>query len=114
MAVIDFVVTVSIPYSRGSVCSKEPKQIIEEVNKLAEHGFKEVILSGIHTGFLWFRLRRKINLIDIIEEIEKIEGIGRIRIGSIEPAFFTEEVIEKIKAFKKLSPSFPLSPSKWM
>ena len=98
-----------IPYSRGSVCSKDPKKVIEEVNKLAEHGFKEIILSGIHTASYGLDLEGNVNLIDIIEEIEKVEGIERIRIGSIEPAFFTSEVIEKIKGFKKLCPHFHLS-----
>lgn len=98
-----------IPYSRGSVCSKDPKKVLEEVNKLAEHGFKEIILSGIHTASYGLDLEGSINLIDIIEEIEKVEGIERIRIGSIEPAFFTPEVIEKIKGFKKLCPHFHLS-----
>lgn len=98
-----------IPYSRGSVCSKDPKKVLEEVNKLAEHGFKEIILSGIHTASYGLDLEGSVNLIDIIEEIEKVEGIERIRIGSIEPAFFTPEVIEKIKSFKKLCPHFHLS-----
>ena len=98
-----------IPYSRGSVCSKDPKKVLEEVNKLAEHGFKEIILSGIHTASYGLDLDGSVNLIDIIEEIEKVEGIERIRIGSIEPAFFTPEVIEKIKKFKKLCPHFHLS-----
>lgn len=98
-----------IPYSRGSVCSKDPKKVIEEVNKLAEHGFKEIILSGIHTASYGLDLEGNVNLIDIIEEIEKVEGIERIRIGSIEPAFFTPEVIEKMKGFKKLCPHFHLS-----
>ncbi|MGG7057069.1 tRNA (N(6)-L-threonylcarbamoyladenosine(37)-C(2))-methylthiotransferase MtaB [Clostridium nigeriense] len=98
-----------IPYSRGSVCSKDPKKVIEEVNKLAEHGFKEIILSGIHTASYGLDLEGNITLIDIIEEIEKVDGIERIRIGSIEPAFFTPEVIEKIKGFKKLCPHFHLS-----
>ncbi len=98
-----------IPYSRGSVCSKDPKKVLEEVNKLAEHGFKEIILSGIHTASYGLDLEGNVNLIDIIEEIEKVEGIERIRIGSIEPAFFTPEVIEKIKRFKKLCPHFHLS-----
>ena len=98
-----------IPYSRGSVCSKDPKKVLEEVNKLAEHGFKDIILSGIHTASYGLDLEGSVNLIDIIEEIEKVEGIERIRIGSIEPAFFTPEVIEKIKKFKKLCPHFHLS-----
>lgn len=98
-----------IPYSRGSVCSKDPKKVLEEVNKLAEHGFKEIILSGIHTASYGLDLEGSVNLIGIIEAIEKVEGIERIRIGSIEPAFFTPEVIEKIKGFKKLCPHFHLS-----
>lgn len=98
-----------IPYSRGSVCSKDPRKVMEEVKKLAEHGFKEIILSGIHTASYGLDLEGKITLIDLIEDIENIEGIERIRIGSIEPAFFTKEVIEKMKTFKKLCPHFHLS-----
>lgn len=98
-----------IPYSRGSVCSKDPRKVMEEVKKLAEHGFKEIILSGIHTASYGLDLEGKITLIDLIEDIENIEGIQRIRIGSIEPAFFTKEVIEKMKTFKKLCPHFHLS-----
>ena len=98
-----------IPYSRGSVCSKDPEKVIEEVNKLAEHGFKEIILSGIHTASYGLDLEGNITLMDIIEKIEQVDGIERIRIGSIEPAFFTPEVIEKIKGFKKLCPHFHLS-----
>lgn len=98
-----------IPYSRGSVCSKEPDKVLQEVKKLAEHGFKEIILSGIHTASYGLDLEGNTNLIDIIEQIEKVDGIERIRIGSIEPAFFTTEVIEKMKGFKKLCPHFHLS-----
>lgn len=82
---------------------------MEEVKKLAEHGFKEIILSGIHTASYGLDLEGNITLIDIIEDIENVEGIERIRIGSIEPAFFTKEVIEKMKTFKKLCPHFHLS-----
>lgn len=99
----------AIPYARGSVCSKEPRKVIDEVKKLASHGFKEVILSGIHTASYGLDLEGNITLIDLIEDIEKIDGIERVRIGSIEPAFFTNEVIEKIKGFKKLCPHFHLS-----
>ena len=99
----------TIPYARGSVCSKDPIKVIAEVRELALHGFKEVILSGIHTASYGLDLEGNVNLISIIEEIEKIDGIERIRIGSIEPAFFTEEVIEKIKSIKKLCPQFHLS-----
>ena len=99
----------TIPYARGSVCSKDPVKVISEVKELAANGFKEVILSGIHTASYGLDLEGNVNLLSIIEEIEAIEGIERIRIGSIEPAFFTEEAIEKIKGFKKLCPHFHLS-----
>ena len=98
-----------IPYSRGSVCSKEPRQVLDEINKLSEHGFKEIILSGIHTASYGLDLDGEITLVDLLEEIEKLDGIERVRIGSIEPAFFTPEVIEKIKILKKLCPQFHLS-----
>ena len=99
----------TIPYARGSVCSKDPDKVLSEVRELAKNGFKEVILSGIHTASYGLDLEGNVNLISIIDEIEKIDGIERIRIGSIEPAFFTPEVIEKIKGFKKLCPHFHLS-----
>lgn len=98
-----------IPYTRGAVCSKDPKKVIEEVKVLAENGFKEIILSGIHIASYGVELDEKITLIDIIEEIENIDGIERVRIGSIDPTFFTEEVVERITKFKKLCPHFHLS-----
>lgn len=98
-----------IPYARGAVCSKEPTKVIEEVKKLAEHGFKEVILSGIHTASYGVDLEGNVDLIGIIEQIEKVEGIERIRIGSIEPAFFSDENIKRIDKLTKLCPHFHLS-----
>lgn len=99
----------AIPYARGSVCSKDPRRVIEEIKKLSEHGFKEIILSGIHTASYGLDLEGSITLVDLLEDIENIDGIERVRIGSIEPAFFTKEVIEKIKHMKKLCPQFHLS-----
>lgn len=98
-----------IPYARGAVCSKEPATVIEEVNKLAQHGFKEIILSGIHIASYGSDLKENISLVDIMEEIDKVEGIERIRIGSIDPTFFTEGVIDRITNIKKLCPHFHLS-----
>ena len=98
-----------IPYARGSVCSKDFNKVIEEIKKLASHGFKEVILSGIHTASYGVDLEGNVTLVNLLEEIENLDGIERIRIGSIEPAFFTEEVVEKIKKMKKLCPQFHLS-----
>ncbi|MGL5615396.1 MAG: tRNA (N(6)-L-threonylcarbamoyladenosine(37)-C(2))-methylthiotransferase MtaB [Sarcina sp.] len=98
-----------IPYTRGSICSKNPKKIIEEVKKLASNGFKEVILSGIHIASYGYDFEDKTTLVDILEEIEKIDGIERVRIGSIEPNFFTEDVVNRIFNLKKLCPQFHLS-----
>ena len=98
-----------IPYTRGSVCSKDPKKVLEEIRSLAEHGFKEIILSGIHTASYGVDLDEKVTLVDLLEEIEKIDGIERVRIGSIDPTFFTEDVVRRILALKKLCPHFHLS-----
>ncbi len=98
-----------IPYTRGTTCSKDPDMVLTEIKKLNEHGFKEIILSGIHTASYGVDLDGNVSLITLLEEIEKLDGIERVRIGSIEPSFFTDEVIEKIKNMKKLCPQFHLS-----
>ncbi|QAA31726.1 tRNA (N(6)-L-threonylcarbamoyladenosine(37)-C(2))-methylthiotransferase MtaB [Clostridium manihotivorum] len=98
-----------IPYARGAVCSKDPEKIKEEVKKLSEHGFKEIILSGIHTASYGVDLEQKVTLVDILEVIEAIDGIERVRIGSIDPTFFTEEVVDRISKLKKLCHHFHLS-----
>lgn len=98
-----------IPYARGAVCSKKPETVIEEVKNLANHGFKEIILSGIHTASYGVDLEDNITLMDILEEIEKIDGIERVRIGSIDPTFFTEDIKDRLVKLKKLCPHFHLS-----
>ena len=98
-----------IPFARGAVCSKEPEKVIEEVKKLADNGFKEIILSGIHTASYGVDLKDKVTLVDILEAVDSVEGIERVRIGSIDPTFFTEGVIERLVKLKKLCPHFHLS-----
>jgi len=98
-----------IPYARGAVCSKAPEKIISEVNELAQNGFKEILLSGIHIASFGLDLEGGWNLVRILEEVDKVPGIERIRIGSIDPTFFTEGVIDKIMSLKKLCPHFHLS-----
>ncbi len=80
-----------IPFARGAVCSKKPEKIMEEVKKLSKHGFKEIILSGIDIASYGFDLEGKYNLTSILEEIDKVEGIERIRIGSIDPTFLQKK-----------------------
>jgi threonylcarbamoyladenosine tRNA methylthiotransferase MtaB len=98
-----------IPFARGAVCSKKPEKVMEEVKELAKNGFKEIILSGIHTASYGADLEGRITLVDLLEDIDKIEGIERIRIGSIDPTFFTDGVIDRIINLKKLCPHFHLS-----
>lgn len=98
-----------IPYARGRICSKNPEKIIEEVKRLALHGYKEVILSGIHIASYGTDLKDGWNLVKILEAVNSIDGIERIRIGSIDPAFFSDDVIEKVSKIKKLCPHFHLS-----
>ncbi|GAA0181931.1 tRNA (N(6)-L-threonylcarbamoyladenosine(37)-C(2))-methylthiotransferase MtaB [Clostridium sediminicola] len=98
-----------IPYSRGAVCSKAPEKIVKEVQLLASNGFKEIILSGISISSYGKDIEGDWDLLRIIEEIDKIEGIERIRIGSIGPKFFTDQTIRKISSINKMCPHFHLS-----
>ncbi|MGH4050988.1 MAG: tRNA (N(6)-L-threonylcarbamoyladenosine(37)-C(2))-methylthiotransferase MtaB [Clostridium sp.] len=98
-----------IPYARGAVCSKNPQKIISEVHELAANGFKEILLSGIHIASFGLDLEGEWNLVRVLEEIDKVPGIERIRIGSIDPTFFTNGVIDKIKSLNKLCHHFHLS-----
>ncbi|MCM8710406.1 tRNA (N(6)-L-threonylcarbamoyladenosine(37)-C(2))-methylthiotransferase MtaB [Clostridium sp. SYSU_GA19001] len=98
-----------IPFARGAVCSKSPEKVLAEVKELAKNGFKEVILSGIHTASYGVDLDKSVTLVDLLEQIDNVEGIERIRIGSIDPTFFSEGVIERIINIKKLCPHFHLS-----
>lgn len=97
-----------IPYARGPVRSRTPENIFREVEKLASNGFKEIILSGIHVASYGKDLENA-SLEGIVELVEKIPGIERIRIGSVEPMYFTEETISKLRGSAKFCPHFHLS-----
>ncbi|AVP55013.1 tRNA (N(6)-L-threonylcarbamoyladenosine(37)-C(2))-methylthiotransferase MtaB [Clostridium tetani] len=98
-----------IPFARGGICSKEPKKVIEEIKKLVEHGFKEVTLSGIQISLYGNDFQDNWDLITLLEEIDKIEGIERVRIGSISPKYFKDDIIDRFSNLKKLCPHFHLS-----
>lgn len=98
-----------IPFARGAVCSKKPERVISEVKELAAHGFKEIILSGIDISSYGVDLEGNYNLLTILQEIDKIDGIERVRIGSIGPEFFNYHIIKEIGKLKKLCPHFHLS-----
>lgn len=97
-----------IPYARGRVRSREQGDVLSEVRTLADKGCREVVITGIHVGSYGID-RGKQQLIDLVEEIDKVEGIERIRLGSIEPRLITPENVERLSRIKKLCPHFHLS-----
>lgn len=98
-----------IPFARGRVRSRNPKQVILEIEQMAKQNIKEVVLTGIHIASYGKDFENKFDLIDLIEEINKIDGIERIRLGSIEPLLMTEENVERLKKVEKLCHQFHLS-----
>ncbi|HOQ37041.1 MAG TPA: tRNA (N(6)-L-threonylcarbamoyladenosine(37)-C(2))-methylthiotransferase MtaB [Acetivibrio sp.] len=97
-----------IPYARGPVRSREEKNILNEITSLARKGYKEVVLTGIHIASYGKDIKTT-SLIDIVKKVHEIEGIERIRLGSIEPTLINEEFIESIKSLKKVCPQYHLS-----
>lgn len=97
-----------IPYARGPVRSRDMESIEKEAACLAENGFKEVVITGIHIAS-YGKDTKDANLIDVLKRIDSIEGIERIRIGSIEPYIVTEEFVGELKKIEKLCPQFHLS-----
>ena len=98
-----------IPYARGRVRSRKPESIISEIEKIAKMGIKEVVITGIHVASYGKDFKEEYKLIDLLEEINKVEGIKRIRLGSIEPLLITEEFIKRLKKLSKICPHFHLS-----
>lgn len=98
-----------VPYARGRVRSRQLNNIIEEVRKIAKRGIKEVIVTGIHIASYGKDFNYKITLIDVLEEINKIDGIERIRIGSLEPTIMDEEFLERLSKLEKVCNHFHLS-----
>lgn len=97
-----------IPYARGPVRSRDINDVIKEAKNFALHGFKEVVLTGIHLTS-YNDKKNNMGLADIIKRIHDVEGIERIRLGSLEPMFLTPEFIEGIKDLPKLCPHFHIS-----
>lgn len=97
-----------IPYTRGKIRSRKSASVIDEVTTLAEKGYKEIILTGIHLGSYGKDLE-DISLIGLIEELQKIQGLKRIRLGSLEPNFITEQLLVRLKACDKVCDHFHLS-----
>lgn len=97
-----------IPYARGPIRSREPKDVLDEVRRLAKNGFQEVVLTGIHVAS-YGKDRKDTSLLDILRQVHEVEGIHRIRFSSIEPNVVTEEFAKTIGALPKVCHHFHLS-----
>ena len=98
-----------IPYARGRVRSRRPEHIISEITKIAEECIKEVVITGIHIASYGKDFKEDYTLINLLEEINQIKGIERIRLGSIEPLLITEEFVNRLKKLEKICHQFHLS-----
>ncbi len=107
-----------IPYARGRIRSRKPESVIKEITDVAKKGIKEVIITGIHIASYGKDFneetlskigKQEYKLIDLLEEIQKIDGIQRIRLGSLEPTLITKEFVERLKKLSKICDHFHLS-----
>ena len=97
-----------IPYARGAIRSRKPEDVMLEVKRLAQNGFQEIILAGIHVASYGKDLK-DITLIEMIEKVHVVEGIKRIRLSSIEPNVVTNEFVERLSKLNKVCDHFHLS-----
>lgn len=97
-----------IPFARGRVRSRLPQDVLEEVKRLAAVGCHELVLTGIHLSSYGVDLEEE-NLLSLIKKLHQVEGIQRIRLGSLEPGIITEEFASELAALPKLCPHFHLS-----
>ncbi|EHQ91717.1 tRNA (N(6)-L-threonylcarbamoyladenosine(37)-C(2))-methylthiotransferase MtaB [Desulfosporosinus youngiae] len=93
-----------IPYARGPLRSRRPEKAIAEARRLVEEGYPEIVLTGIHTGFYGQDLGEEWNLARLVREFDKIPGLRRLRLSSIEPMEYTDELLESIVASDKVCP----------
>lgn len=98
-----------IPYTRGRIRSREIADIEKEVKALAGKGYREIVLTGIHLSSYGKDLREETNLLDAVRLVHGIEGVERIRLGSLEPRFVTREFAQALKEMPKVCPHFHLS-----
>ena len=98
-----------IPYARGRVRSRKPESIVKEVKEIAKQGLKEIVITGIHIASYGKDFKEEYGLIDLLEELNKIDGIERIRLGSIEPLLMSEEFVNRLVKLNKICHHFHLS-----
>lgn len=97
-----------IPFARGRVRSRAKEDVVREVTELAANGYQEVVLTGIHLSSYGVDLENE-NLLSLILAVNEIEGIKRIRLGSLEPRIITEDFVKTISSLEKMCPHFHLS-----
>ena len=98
----------AIPYARGRIRSRKAQSIIDEVTQIAEKGIKEIVITGIHIASYGKDLDGYM-LIDLLEDLNKIDGIKRIRLGSLEPTIVTEKFAQRLAKIEKICNHFHLS-----
>lgn len=98
-----------IPYARGPIRSRKQPEIINEVKRLVDNGFKEIVLTGIHVASYGKDLASSDNLLEVLKEVNSVEGLKRIRLSSLEPTIFTEEFLSELVNIDKLCQHFHLS-----
>ncbi len=98
----------AIPAARGPIRSKEPDDVIREVTDLTVRGCREIVLTGIETG-AWGRDLGRMHLEDLLARVDAIPGIGRVRLGSLDPTVMTPHFVERIASLPSLAPHFHLS-----
>lgn len=100
-----------IPYTRGRVRSRRPEEVVTEVRELAAAGYQEVVLTGIHLSSYGvdFKEEENENLLSLIRQVHEVEGIRRIRLGSLEPRIITDDFAKALASMPKFCPHFHLS-----
>ena len=98
-----------IPFARGRIRSRKIESVKNEVEELAKKGIKEIVVTGIHVASYGKDLKEDIGLIDLLEELNKIYGIERIRLSSLEPTLITENFIKRLSKLDKICDHFHLS-----
>lgn len=102
-----------VPYARGPVRSRSLADVVAEAERVRDRGYKEIVITGIHITSYGIDFdcddSEKIDLTDLVSAVAEVDGIERIRLGSLEPLFLTDGVIEKLAAVEKLCPHFHLS-----
>ena len=98
-----------IPYARGRIRSREAEDVLEEVAGLAAGGLKEAVLTGIHLSSYGADRQEENGLLELVMRLQEVEGIERIRLGSLEPRIITEEFVRSLSGLSKFCPHFHLS-----